>query len=39
VVVGYGFLEYGIAKLSKGPHAFVAIVQAMGVPDPHVVVF
>ena len=35
VVVGYGFLEHGIAKLSKGPHAFVAIVQAMGVPDPH----
>src|SRR5216684_6669569 len=35
MVVGYGFLEHGIAKLSKGPDAFVAILQAMGVPDPH----
>ena len=35
LIVGYGFLEHGIAKLSKGPHAFVAIVQAMGVPLPH----
>ena len=35
VVVGYSFMEHGVAKLSKGPHAFVAIVQAMGVPDPH----
>src|SRR5580704_7914177 len=35
LIVGYGFLEHGIAKLSKGPDAFVAIVQAMGVPEPH----
>jgi putative oxidoreductase len=35
LIVGYGFLEHGVAKLSKGPDAFVAIVHAMGVPDPH----
>jgi len=35
LIVGYGFLEHGIAKLSKGPDAFIAIVQAMGVPEPH----
>ena len=35
LIVGYGFLEHGIAKLSKGPDAFVAIVQAMGLPEPH----
>ena len=35
LIVGYGFLEHGIAKLSKGPDAFVAIVKAMGVPEPH----
>lgn len=35
LIVGYGFLEHGIAKLSRGPDAFVAILQAMGVPEPH----
>src|SRR2546423_8473445 len=35
LIVGYGFMEHGIAKLSKGPDAFAAIVRAMGVPDPH----
>jgi putative oxidoreductase len=35
LIVGYGFLEHGIAKLSRGPDAFAAILQAMGVPDPH----
>src|SRR5215470_7652061 len=35
LIVGYGFMEHGVAKLSKGPDAFVAILHAMGVPDPH----
>jgi hypothetical protein len=35
LVIGYGFIEHGFAKLSRGPDAFAAIVQAMGVPDPH----
>jgi DoxX len=35
LIVGYGFLEHGVAKLSKGPDAFAAILHAMGVPDPH----
>lgn len=35
LIVGYGFMEHGFAKLSKGPDAFAAIVQAMGVPAPH----
>jgi putative oxidoreductase len=35
LIVGYGFMEHGFAKLSKGPDAFSAILQAMGVPNPH----
>jgi putative oxidoreductase len=35
LIVGYGFLEHAIAKLSRGPDAFAAILQTMGVPDPY----
>jgi putative oxidoreductase len=35
LIVGYGFMEHGFAKLSKGVDAFAPILQAMGVPDPH----
>jgi putative oxidoreductase len=35
LIVGYGFMEHGFAKLSHGVLAFAAILQAMGVPDPH----
>jgi putative oxidoreductase len=35
LIVGYGFMEHGFAKLSKGPEAFAAIMQAIGVPAPH----
>src|SRR5215469_12339967 len=35
LIVGYGFMEHGFAKLSKGVGAFAAILQAMGVPAPH----
>src|SRR6266481_4734077 len=35
LIVGYGFMEHGFAKLSRGPEAFATILQAMGVPDPY----
>ncbi|HEX4276618.1 MAG TPA: DoxX family protein [Bryobacteraceae bacterium] len=35
LIVGYGFAQHGYAKLSRGPDAFAAILQAMGVPSPH----
>jgi putative oxidoreductase len=35
LIVGYGFMEHGFAKLAKGPDAFANILQAMGVPQPH----
>jgi putative oxidoreductase len=35
LIVGYGFMAHGYAKLSRGPDAFAAILQAMGVPEPH----
>jgi len=34
LIVGFGFMQHGFAKLSRGPGAFVAILQAMGVPAP-----
>jgi putative oxidoreductase len=34
-IVGYGFIAHGLAKLSRGPDAFAAILQALGVPAPH----
>lgn len=36
MLVGFGFMEHGFAKLSKGPDAFAGILQQMGVPLPHV---
>jgi putative oxidoreductase len=36
LIVGYGFLQHGIAKWAKGPDAFAAILQATHVPAPHV---
>jgi len=35
LIVGYGFMEHGFAKLAKGPEAFAAILHALGVPAPH----
>ena len=35
LIVGYGFMQHGFAKLSKGIDAFAAILTAMGVPAPH----
>ncbi|HKU24639.1 MAG TPA: DoxX family protein [Candidatus Sulfotelmatobacter sp.] len=35
LIVGYGFMEHGFAKLARGPDAFAAVLHAMGVPAPH----
>jgi putative oxidoreductase len=35
LIVGYGFMAHGYAKLTRGPDAFAAILQAIGVPAPH----
>ena len=35
LMVGFGFMEHGYAKLVKGPAAFVSILHALGVPNPH----
>jgi putative oxidoreductase len=35
LIVGYGFMAHGLAKLSKGPDAFAAILSGLGVPAPH----
>jgi putative oxidoreductase len=35
LIVGYGFMEHGFAKLARGFDAFPTILQALGVPAPH----
>ena len=35
LIVGYGFMEHGFAKLSRGPESFAAILHTIGVPAPH----
>ena len=39
LIVGYGFMEHGFAKLARGPEAFPAILHALGVPAPHFLVW
>jgi putative oxidoreductase len=34
LIVGYGFVEHGYAKLARGPESFIAILHAIGVPAP-----
>jgi putative oxidoreductase len=34
LIVGYGFMEHGFAKLAKGPDAFAHILHAINVPAP-----
>jgi putative oxidoreductase len=34
-IVGFGFLQHGLAKAARGPDAFPLILQALGVPAPH----
>ena len=35
LIVGYGFMAHGFAKLSKRPENFASILHTMGVPAPH----
>ncbi|HEY3950401.1 DoxX family protein [Phenylobacterium sp.] len=34
MIVGYGFMEHGWAKLARGPESFAGILQALGMPAP-----
>lgn len=34
LIVGYGFMEHGFAKLARGPELFVGILSALGVFEP-----
>ena len=36
LIVGYGFMEHGYAKLARGPQAFADILHALGMPAPTV---
>ena len=36
LIVGFGFMQHGYAKLSKGPDAFAAILAALHVPVPQI---
>ena len=35
LIVGYGFMQHGFAKLARGPDAFAILLHAIGVPAPH----
>jgi putative oxidoreductase len=35
LIVGYGFMVHGFAKLTRGPESFATILHALGVPAPH----
>jgi putative oxidoreductase len=34
LIVGFGFMQHGYAKLARGPEDFIAVLHAMGVPAP-----
>jgi putative oxidoreductase len=36
LIVGYGFVAHGYAKLARGPEHFAAILHALGVPAPEI---
>jgi putative oxidoreductase len=36
LVVGYGLISHGVAKLNRGPEAFADTLAALAVPNPHV---
>jgi putative oxidoreductase len=35
LIVGYGFIAHGVAKLTRGPDIFAAALHGLGVPAPH----
>jgi len=34
LIVGYGFMAHGFAKLSRGPETFAVVLHTLGVPHP-----
>src|ERR1700730_1197151 len=34
IIVGYGFMEHGYAKIMRGPESFTTILHALGMPAP-----
>jgi len=34
LIVGYGFMEHGYAKIARGPEKYASILHALGVPAP-----
>jgi putative oxidoreductase len=38
-IVGFGFMQHGFAKLSKGPDAFAGILLALHVPAPQLAAY
>jgi len=34
LIIGYGFMEHGYAKLARGPDSFISILHAIGTPAP-----
>ena len=37
LIIGFGFVAHGYAKLSRGPDSFGAILQTIGIPQPYFV--
>jgi putative oxidoreductase len=35
LIVGYGFMEHGFAKLLRGPENFTGLLHALGTPEPY----
>jgi putative oxidoreductase len=35
LIVGYGFMAHGFAKVVRGPEFFIGILRALGVPSPY----
>jgi putative oxidoreductase len=34
LIIGFGFMQHGYAKLARGPDDFISVLHAMGVPAP-----
>ena len=34
LIIGFGFLQHGFAKLARGPEEFIGVLHAMGLPVP-----
>jgi putative oxidoreductase len=34
LIVGYGFMAHGFAKLSRGPETFAVVLHTLGIPQP-----